>query len=187
MGAGRSAGGIESLLWIAFCRGVALVDTSFPMVRFLPAVNSEPPHGSSPSGRVPNGTRLAHLQAFSGLVLQVSDSVSSRFLRDFHPSSHIASVVQKRSGNRLIARHLRDWGNTSQSLFFALWYFVYLDETFIARYCQNDVQMICSRRIASFIPIWVPCSCHKNQVRQLVYFYRLCRPLYSRLYPFCIL
>ena len=41
------------------------------------------------------GTRLARLQAFSGLVLQVSVSVSSRFLRDFHPSSHIASVVQR--------------------------------------------------------------------------------------------
>ena len=40
--------------------------TSFPTVRCLPAA-----------------------------VLQVSDSVSSRFLRDFHPSSHIASVVPK--------------------------------------------------------------------------------------------
>ena len=96
MGAGRSAGGIESLLWIAFCRGVAWVDTSFPTVHFLPAVDSEPPHGSSPSGRVPNGTRLVRLQAFSGLVLQVSDSVSSRFLRDFHPSSHIASVAHEK-------------------------------------------------------------------------------------------
>ena len=69
--------------------------TSFPTVRCLPAVDSEPPHGSSPFGRVPNGTRLARLQAISGLALQVSDSASSRFLRDFHPSSHIASVVLK--------------------------------------------------------------------------------------------
>ena len=107
MGAGSSAGGIESLLWIAFCRGVAWVDTSFPTVRFLLAVNSEPPHGSSPSGRVPNGTRLARLQAFSGLVLQVSDSVSSRFLRVFHPSSHIASVVHGKTSDRLHEK--RSW------------------------------------------------------------------------------
>ena len=67
--------------------------TSFPTVRCLPAVDSKPSHGSSPFGRVPSGTRLVHLQVFSGLVLQGSGSVSSRFPRCFHPGSHIASAV----------------------------------------------------------------------------------------------